>query len=97
MAEVGLDKRLLGAYVKAYRTYAGFKNVSEFSAAIADLTGIDIDGQTIYRIEVGKNPPKLETIMAIGRTLALCDMPVSLFDDIERCMTYKEEPCQSIE
>lgn len=90
MKEGSLDKKLLGGLIHTYRKRLGIKNLEEFKQALIDKSGFDVSPQTLYRVESGVGVPSLELFLAIDHLLSICDMPVSLFDDANRCMNYKE-------
>lgn len=64
-----LDLGLFGALIRHARSEVGFKTAEEFANAITAVVGYPVSKETIYKIESGKQEPKLSLYIAIKRVL----------------------------
>lgn len=64
-----IDLGLLGALIRHARSEAGFKTAEVFADAITAVVGYPVSKETIYKIESGKQEPKLSLYLAIKRAL----------------------------
>lgn len=60
-----IDPGLFGALLRHERQEQGYSTAEEFAAAITEMTGYGVSKETIYKIESGKQEPKLSLFMAI--------------------------------
>lgn len=64
-----IDWSLFGAVIRHMRVETGFKTAEEFAEAITKSTNYPVSKETIYKIEGGRQEPKLGLYLAIKRTL----------------------------
>lgn len=64
-----LDLGLFGALIRHTRSEVGFKTAEEFANAITEVVGYPVSKETIYKIESGKQEPKLSLYIAMKRVL----------------------------
>lgn len=64
-----IDYAELGKLIKVCREAYGYKRGQELAAAMLDKTGIKVSEKTIYNIESGTHPPKLDVFLAMQQTM----------------------------
>lgn len=65
-----IDWSLFGAVLRHMRIEAGFKTAEEFAEVITKSTNYPVSKETIYKIEGGRQEPKLGLYLAIKRALS---------------------------
>lgn len=70
-----IDAGLLGALIRHERQEQGYSTAEEFAAAITEMTGYSVSKETIYKIESGKQEPKLSLFIAINFLLFQDEKP----------------------
>lgn len=76
--ESSIDTGLLGALIRHERQSQGYTTAEEFAAAITTMTGYKVSKETIYKVESGKQEPKLSLFIAIKFLLFTSDFDVAL-------------------
>lgn len=71
-----IDLGLLGALIRHARVEVGFKTAEDFAAAITEAGGYPVSKETIYKIEGGKQEPKLGLYLAMRRVLHPYEEPL---------------------
>lgn len=67
--EAGINRKLLGEYLRGMRRDAGYKNTESFSQALAEKAGYTVSKETVYRIESGRQEASISYICAACITL----------------------------
>lgn len=92
--ENAIDPGLFGALLRHERQEQGYSTAEEFAAAITEMTGYSVSKETIYKIESGKQEPKLSLFMAIKFLLFPNEKP-SLGGDFDVSLpSYWQHPIE---
>lgn len=71
MKDVGgmIDWAVFGDLMRTARKAYGYRRGSELSEAIEEATGVRVSEKTLYSIEAGEYPPKVDVYLAMQQVM----------------------------